>query len=146
MPYECLPNSTSTMPTDFEKAQFRIHALTGDSNAPFFAIAGSGYNMTNNKNVPVSWQFFKDIYGTKALQSWASLAVEFADDLEFGTAVIASETFPVINQGTPDESFGGIFPLSELNKLTLGNWYVAKLSSSDGEELALWPCYLIGGV
>jgi len=147
MAYTCLPGSADTpIPADFSKAQFRIHALTGDSRDPFFAIAGSGYNMTNNKNVPVNWQFFSDIYGTKSLQDWTSLVVEFADDLAFGTAVIASETFPVVNQGTPDESFGGIFPLAELNKLTLGNWYVAKLSASDGQELALWPCYVIGGV
>jgi hypothetical protein len=146
MPYNCLPSSTSTMPADFEKAQFRIAALTGNSRDPFFAIAGTGYNMTNNRNVHVNWQFYSDIYGTKALQDWVSLTVEFADDLVFGTAVIASEVFPVIDQGTPDESFGGIFPLTELNKLTLGNWYVAKLSASDGQELALWPCYLIGGV
>lgn len=147
MSYACMPDSTSTpMPADFEKAQQNIAALAGKSLNPIFAIAGTGYNMTNNRNVPVNWQFYQDIYGTKALKDWTSLAVEFADDLVFGTAVIASQEFPVINQGTPEESFGGIFPSTELNKLTLGSWYVAKLSSSDGAELALWPCYVIGGV
>lgn len=147
MSYFCISPDIPAAPALFMKAQQRTALLQGNPETPYFAIGGSGYSMTQNKTVPMTWRFWTSPTNrVVAPQTWTYLRVEFADDLDFNTSVIATHDFPVIYPGTSEEYFGGTFPLSELNKLTAGNWYVAKLSNSDNEEIALCPFYVIGGV
>lgn len=144
MAYSCIPSDIPAAPSLFMNAQQFTMLLQGKPEVPYLAIGGAGYLMTNNKAIPMTWKFFTG--GVVVQQDWTYLRVELADDLDFNTSVIATADFPVIYPGTDDEYFGGVFPLSELNKLTALEWYVAKLSTSDGQELALCPFYLIGGV
>jgi hypothetical protein len=129
------------------EAQQRTVLLQGKPETPYFAIGGSGYSMTQNKAIPMTWRFWTSPTNrVVAPQVWTYLRVELAGDLNYQTFPTARQDFPVIYPGTDDEHFGGVFPLSELNNLTAGNWYVARLSTSDSEELALCPFYVIGGV
>lgn len=147
MSYSCIPCTSTAIPEApalFMEARQFTHLLQGDPLLPYFAVGGYGYAMTQNKAVKMAWRFISD--NVVSPQIWTHLTVDFADDLDFNTSVIATENFPVVNVGTAEEHYGGTFPLSELNKLTAGNWYVSKLSSSDNEEIALCPFYVIGGV
>ena len=144
MAYTCSSPDIPDADPLFMEAQQRTILLQGNQETPYFAIGGSGYSMTQNKDVPMTWRFSTN--GVVVPQTWTYLRVELANDLDFNTSVIATADFPVIYLGTDDEYFGGIFPLSELNKLTPEKWYVSKLSASDSQELALCPFYVIGGV
>lgn len=144
MSYSCISPDIPAAPALFMEARQRTAVLQGDPEEPIFAIGGTGYSMTQNKDVPVAWKFTED--GVVAPQTWTHLTVSFADDLDFNTAIIATQDFPVVDPGTENEHFGGVFPVLELNKLTAGEWYIAKLSTSDNEEFALCPFYVIGGV
>lgn len=146
MSYSCISSDIPDATSSFMEARQFTHLLQGHPMLPYFAVGGSGYMMTQNKAVTMAWVFRTDGGRTVVPKTWTHLTVEFADDLDFVTSVVATQDFPQVNAGTEDEYYGGTFPLSELNKLTTGEWYVAKLSTSDYEELALCPFYVIGGV
>lgn len=144
MAYSCLSGDIPDANPLFMAAQQRTSLLQGKPELPYLAIGGYGYSMTQNKAIPMAWRFSTN--GVVVPQAWTYLRIEFANDLDFNTSVIATQDFPVQYPGTSDEYFGGILTLSELNKLTAEQWYVAKLSASDDQEIALCPFYVIGGV
>lgn len=145
MSYDCISTGIPDAPDGFMAMRQRVSALQGSQLEPFFAINGNGFIMTINRNLPMSWRF-TDEQGFVDPQGYDFLRIEFADDLDWVTSVVASQDFPVVYPETEDESYGGIFPLSEFNKLTVESWYVAKLSASDAQEIALCPFYVQGGV
>ncbi|NIP43269.1 MAG: hypothetical protein GWN61_15050 [candidate division Zixibacteria bacterium] len=79
-------------------------------------------------------------------QPWSYLKVAFADDLDYQTNTVAEYNFSVVNPGEDTEYFSGVMPASELNKMSMGIWYLAVLSTSDNTALAYCPFYILGGV
>lgn len=148
MSYTCIPSSGDrpSPPDDFMKAVQKPELLRGTPENPAFAVGGTGYDMLINRDVPIVWTFINPSTGEVEPQAWTYLKVAFANDLDYQTAITAEYNFTVVNQGEDTEHFSGIMPSSELNKLSMGNWYIAALIASDNTILACCPFYIIGGI
>lgn len=128
------------------EARYFPDRLQGTPEAPAFSINGWSYNMVINEDLNVTWTLKKPVTYEVVNQLWTYLKVQFADDLNWTTAVVAEWEFPVVNAGTENEYFGGIIPASELNKLTSDKWYIVRIITSTNERFSYCPFYILGGV
>lgn len=148
MAYTCLTSSTAIPdpPAGFMETREFTDRLQGTPDQPAFAQGGTGYILVVNRPVTIEWQYLDDLTGDVVDNPWSYLKVQFAPDLDLDETIIAEQEFPKVDAGTVQERFTGSMPAEELNKLTIGQWYMARLIASDGHALAHCPFYVIGGV
>lgn len=100
---------------------------------------------------------------TLAQSTWNTVTLSFHDDLDVNIvpAPVIEAVFPIIDQGQIDPSYtpgqgeipdfdsterwSGVFPKTELNKLTTGSWVIAVLKSDNDDLISRCVFNVLGG-
>jgi hypothetical protein len=155
--YEC----DDTPPADFCAAEQDPSIIRVD-----FGVSGSKYGLVTDRDVPFTlsgYFFFDNETDTYTLESeaWQVVTLGFDADLDPVTGPIASFSFPVLDPTVIDpgytpgtdakpsistsERWQGMFPVSELKKLTIGTWVMATLKGDDNTLISKCAFYVLGG-
>lgn len=138
IPIEILPFLESQNDPDIIRADFKnsesAYGLVIDRDVPFTLAALLDYDELT------------DTY-TLSPGGWSTVTLSIDHDLSISTSPIATFDFQIVDQGVLDpeyvpgqgkkpriaysERWTGVFPASELNKLTTGEWAMAVLKGDD---------------
>lgn len=120
-----------------------------------FSVTGSKYGLVINRNIPLTLGFAYHEEAGVAVHDpwpWVNIVLTFAEDLSISTVVLATHSFPIVNAGVfvfddPDnsEKFSGVFPETELNKLSSQDWVIAELSGDDDTLISRCVFKVLGG-
>jgi hypothetical protein len=165
------------MPTAWQNLEWQPALLRGTAKEPIFSVNGSGHELLKGNDIPVTYTWKVErteivvpqtqnplwTYHSLALipgsgYGYPTIAlskfiISFHADLLLSTAAEASADIPLVNAGLLNsageclESFQGVFPASELAKLTDQTWYLAKVTGYESNALyGVYPFFCVGGL